>query len=172
MSKTSTDEQIGSSNRPNFGPLAGIITRFSGNSRRIFLLAAVMLLLESGSATLIPQVIARAIKNVESFFGRGPEALALGVGSILQTLIFVIVGVIGLTMLNSLCDSLAEIYLAQGGRQVGYNIRVFLYNHLQNLYMSFHSQCLTGDVLTKVTSDVREVDNCVVVCLSYYTGCV
>src|SRR5688572_13090671 len=170
MSKKSTDHQKGSSNRPNFGPLAGIITRFSGNSRRIFLLAAVMLLLESGSATLIPQVIARAIKNVESFFGRGPEALALGVGSILQTLIFVIVGVIGLTMLNSLCDSLAEIYLAQGGRQVGYNIRVFLYNHLQKLSLSFHTQSRTGDVLTKVTSDVGAVENFIIGNLSDFVG--
>src|SRR5688572_812392 len=133
MSKKSTDHQKGSSNRPNFGPLAGIITRFSGNSRRIFLLAAIMLLLESGSATLIPQVIARAIKYVESFFGQGPEALTLGIGSILQVLVLVMVGLIGLTMINSLCDSLAEIYLAQGGRQVGYNVRVFLYNHLQKL---------------------------------------
>ena len=168
--KKSSDDQKGSSSRPNFGPLVGIITRFSGNSRRIFLLAAIMLLLEAGSATLIPQVIARAIKNVESFFGRGPEALALGVGSILQTLIFVMVGVIGLTMLNSLCDSLAEIYLAQGGRQVGYNIRVFLYNHLQKLSLSFHTQSRTGDVLTKVTSDVGAVENFIIGNLSDFVG--
>ena len=122
MSKKSTDDQKGSSNSLNIRPLAGMITRFSGNSRRIFLLATLMLILEAGSATFIPQVIAYAIKYIESFFGQGPEALAAGVNSILQTLILVIVGVIVLTMLNSLCDSLAEIYLAQGGRQVGYNI--------------------------------------------------
>src|SRR5688572_31173016 len=172
MSKKSSGDQKGSSNRPNFGPLAGIIARFSGNSRRVFLLAATMLLLESGSATLIPQVIARAIKYVESFFGQGPEALTLGIGSIFQTLILVIVGVIVLTMLNSLCDSLAEIYLAQGGRQVGYNLRVFLYNHLQKLSLSFHTQSRTGDVLTKVTSDVGAVENFVIGNLSDFVGSV
>ena len=170
MSKKSSDDQKGSSNRPNFSPLAGIITRFSGNSRRVFLLASIMLILEAGSATLIPQVIARAIKYVESFFVQGAEALALGIGSILQTLVLVMVGIIGLTMINSLCDSLAEIYLAQGGRQVGYNVRVFLYNHLQKLSLSFHTQSRTGDVLTKVTSDVAAVENFLIGNLSDFVG--
>ncbi|HET6821119.1 MAG TPA: ABC transporter ATP-binding protein, partial [Anaerolineales bacterium] len=148
----------------------GIITRFSGNSRRIFLLAALMLILEAASATFIPQVVAYAIKYVETFFGQGPEALAAGIGSILQILVLVMVGVIGLTMLNSLCDSLAEIYLAQGGRQVGYNVRVFLYNHLQKLSLSFHTQSRTGDILTKVTSDVGAVENFIIGNLSDFVG--
>lgn len=172
MSKKSSGDQKGSSNRPNFSPLIGIITRFSGNSRRIFLLAALMLVLEAGSATFIPQVIAYAIKSVESFFGQGPEALSSGIGSILQTLILVMVGMIGLTMINSLCDSLAEIYLAQGGRQVGYNVRVFLYNHLQKLSLSFHTQSRTGDILTKVTSDVAAVENFILGNLSDFVGSV
>src|SRR5688572_13692910 len=172
MSKKSSDDQKGSSNSLNIRPLVGMITRFSGNSRRIFLLAALMLILEAGSATFIPQVIAYAIKYIESFFGQGPEALAAGVNSIFQTLILVIVGVIVLTMLNSLCDSLAEIYLAQGGRQVGYNLRVFLYNHLQKLSLSFHTQSRTGDVLTKVTSDVGAVENFVIGNLSDFVGSV
>jgi ABC-type multidrug transport system fused ATPase/permease subunit len=172
MSKKSSDDKKASSNRPNFRPLAGIITRFSGNSRRVFLLAAIMLVLEAGSSTLIPWVVAYAIKQVETFFGQGPDALAAGISSILQVLVLVVVGIIGLTMINSLCDSLAEIYLAQGGRQVGYNVRVFLYNHLQKLSLSFHTQSRTGDVLTKVTSDVGAVENFIIGNLSDFVGSV
>jgi ATP-binding cassette subfamily B protein/subfamily B ATP-binding cassette protein MsbA len=172
MSKKSSDDQKGSSNRPSLSPLMGIITRFSGNSRRIFLLAAIMLVLEQVAATFIPQVIAYAIKYVESFFGQGPEALGAGINSILQTLILVIAGLIVLTMINSLCDSLAEVYLAQGGRQVGYNMRVFLYNHLQKLSLSFHTQSRTGDILTKVTSDVAAVENFIIGNLSDFVGSV
>jgi ATP-binding cassette subfamily B protein/subfamily B ATP-binding cassette protein MsbA len=172
MSKKTSDDKKASSNRPNFRPLAGIITRFSGNSRRVFLLAAIMLVLEAGSATLIPLVTAFAIKRVETFFAQGLEALAAGVISILPIIALVVVGIIGLTMLNSLCDSLAEIYLAQGGRQVGYNLRVFLYNHLQKLSLSFHTQSRTGDVLTKVTSDVAAVENFIIGNLSDFVGSV
>ena len=172
MSKKSSDDKNASSNRRNVSPLIGMITRFSGNSRRIFLLAAIMLILEAASATFIPQVIAYAIKYIETFAGQGLEALASEINSILRVLVLVVVGVIGLTMINSLCDSLAEIYLAQGGRQVGYNMRVFLYNHLQKLSLSFHTQSRTGDVLTKVTSDVGAVENFVIGNLSDFVGSV
>ncbi len=172
MSKKSSDDKKSSSNRANVSPLVGMITRFSGNSRRIFLLAALMLILEAASATFIPQVIAYAIKYIESLFGQGLDAFTSGISSILQVLVLVVVGVIGLTMINSLCDSLAEIYLAQGGRQVGYNLRVFLYNHLQKLSLSFHTQSRTGDILTKVTSDVGAVENFIISNLSDFVGSV
>ena len=185
MSKKASDDQKGSSTRPNFSPLVGIITRFSGNSRRIFILAAIMLILEAGSATLIPQVIRYAIKYVTALFdqNRGStEAPPLsplaslginsGINSVLETLAFVMAGIIVLTMLNSLCDSLAEIYLAQGGRKVGYNVRVFLYNHLQKLSMTFHTQSRTGDILTRVTSDVAAVENFIISNLSDFVGSV
>jgi ABC-type multidrug transport system fused ATPase/permease subunit len=75
-------------------------------------------------------------------------------------------------MINSLCDSLSAIYLAQGGRKVGYNMRVFLYNHLQKLSLSFHGQSRTGDTLTKVTSDVAAVENFIISNLSDFLGSV
>ena len=142
-----------------------------------------MLILESGSATLIPQVIRYAIKYVTSLFEQGSTDAAplsplrslgieTGINSVLETLAFVIVGIIVLTMINSLCDSLAEIYLAQGGRKVGYNIRVFLYNHLQKLSMTFHTQSRTGDILTRVTSDVAAVENFIIGNLSDFVGSV
>ncbi len=75
-----------------------------------------------------------------------------------------------MTMINSLCDSMAEIYLAQGGRKVGYNMRVFLYNHLQKLSLSFHGQSRTGDILTRVTSDVAAVEDFIISNLSDFLG--
>ena len=185
MSKKSSDNQKGASSRPNLGPLVGIITRFSGNSRRIFILAAIMLILEASSATLIPQVIRYAIKYVTALFEQnrgsivtpplsplGSLGINSGINSVLETLAFVIAGIIVLTMLNSLCDSLAEIYLAQGGRKVGYNVRVFLYNHLQKLSLTFHNQSRTGDILTRVTSDVAAVENFIISNLSDFVGSV
>ena len=185
MGKKSSDDRKASSARPNFSPLVGMITRFSGNSRRIFMLAAIMLILEAGSATLIPQVIRYAIKYVTWLVeqSRGSTAAPfltplsrLGIDSsinpTLETITFVILGIIVLTMINSLCDSLAEIYLAQGGRKVGYNVRVFLYNHLQKLSLTFHTQSRTGDILTKVTSDVGAVENFIISNLSDFVGSV
>jgi ATP-binding cassette, subfamily B, bacterial len=162
--KSSSDEKA-SSNRLNIRPLVGMIARFSGNSRRIFILSLVMLTLEAVTAVMIPPLVPGYIVNyVEK------NLAAIGTGPLVQTLIFVTVGLIVLTMLNSLCDSLSEIYLAQGGRKVGYNMRVFLYNHLQKLSLSFHGKSRTGDILTRVTSDVAAVEDFIISNLSDFLG--
>ena len=165
MSKKSSGDQKGSSSGLNIRPLVGMITRFSGNSRRIFILSLVMLILESVTAVLIPllvpgQVVNLAAKNLAGF----------EFNSVVRTLIFITLGLIILTMLNSLCDSLSAIYLAQGGRKVGYNMRVFLYNHLQKLSLSFHGQSRTGDILSRVTSDVTALEDFIISNLSDFLG--
>jgi ABC-type multidrug transport system fused ATPase/permease subunit len=165
MSKKSSDDQKGSSNRLNIRPLVGMITRFSGNSRRIFLLSLVMLILESVTAVLIPLLVPGAVVNFAA-----DNLAALEINSVVRTLILITLGLIILTMLNSLCDSLSAIYLAQGGRQVGYNMRVFLYNHLQKLSLSFHGQSRTGDILSRVTSDVAALEDFIISNLSDFLG--
>ena len=55
---------------------------------------------------------------------------------------------------------------------VGYNMRVFLYGHLQKLSLSFHNQSRTGDILTRVTSDVAAVENFIICNLSDFLGSV
>ena len=158
--KKSSDDKSGS-NSLTFGRLVGLIVRFSGNSRRNFLLAAVMLVFEQIAATAVGWV---APGLVLDHVGRrliemrdDPAAIGFTLADF-QVLAVVSLALIALTMINSLCDSMAEIYLAQGGRRVGYNIRVFLYGHLQKLSMSFHGMSRTGDILTRVTSDVAAVE--------------
>src|SRR5690606_384448 len=101
-------------------PLVAMITRFSGNSRRVFVLSVVMLTLEALTGVLVPLLVPGYVVNFAA-----ENLAALEIGSVLRTLLFVTLGLIILTMLNSLCDSLSAIYLAQGGRKVGYNMRVF-----------------------------------------------
>lgn len=165
MSKKSSDDKKDSSNRLNIRPLVVMITRFSGNSRRIFRLSLIMLTLENITRVAVPALVPGYIVNYVV-----QNLAAIEIGPLVQTLIFVTVGYIVLTMINSLCDSLSAIYLAQGGRKVGYNMRVFLYNHLQKLSLSFHGQSRTGDTLTKVTSDVAAVENFIISNLSDFLG--
>ena len=87
-----------------------------------------MLILESITGVLVPLLVPGYIVNYVQ-----KNLAGIPTGPLVQNPSIVTVGLIILTMINSLCDSLSEIYLAQGGRKVGYNIRVFLYNHLQKL---------------------------------------
>ena len=171
--------------RLNFSRLVGIISRFSGNSRRIFVLAALMLFFEAATAVGITRLFGYLITDLTrrlSLLGGqssvpppsllGPLRLPVFMDPIWETVAVVAVGTIVMTMINSLGDSLAEIYLAQGGRRVGYNMRVFLYDHLQQLSLTFHNQSRTGDILTRVTSDVAAVEEFIIKDLSDVLGSV
>ncbi len=181
----SSDDKKDSTSRINFSRLVGIIARFSRNSRHILILSVITLIVEALTALLIPLVVGYSITyvtlRVNQILGNpgvlprsplGLLGLDSGINPDLETLVFVALGIVLLTMINSLCDSLAEIYLAQGGRGVGYNMRVFLYGHLQKLSLTFHNQSRTGDILTRVTSDVAAVEDFIISNLSDFLGSV
>lgn len=174
MSKSSDDKKV-SSNGLNFRRLVGLIVRFSGKSRRNFLLAAIMLIFEQVASTAVgwvaPGLVLDHVGQRLAEMRQNPATIGITRGD-LQILAIVTVALVVLTMINSFCDSLAEIYLAQGGRRVGYNIRVFLYGHLQKLSLSFHNQSRTGDILTRVTSDVAAVESFIISDLSDFVGSV
>ena len=175
MGKSSSDksDKKASSNSLNFSRLVGLIVRFMGNSRRIFFLAAIMLVFEQVAATAVGLVVpglavdhaARRLAEMRE----NPAAIGF-LPKDFQMLALITVALVVLTMINSLCDSMAEIYLAQGGRRVGYNMRVFLYGHLQKLSMTFHNKSRTGDILTRVTSDVAAVESLMIGNLSDFVG--
>jgi ABC-type multidrug transport system fused ATPase/permease subunit len=175
MGKSSSDksDKKTSSNSLNFSRLVGMIVRFSGNSRRNFFLAAIMLIFEQVAATAVgwvaPGLVLDHAARRLAEMRENPAAIGF-TPSDFKVLAFITVALVVLTMINSLCDSLAEIYLAQGGRRVGYNMRVFLYGHLQKLSMTFHSKSRTGDILTRVTSDVAAVESFIIGNLSDFVG--
>jgi ABC-type multidrug transport system fused ATPase/permease subunit/thiamine kinase-like enzyme len=80
------------------------------------------------------------------------------------------VAVVVIAMLNSLTDSLAEIYLAKAGRLLGYNMRIGLYTHLQKLSLAFYNKQRTGDLLSRVTSDVSAIEEFITKSLSDIVG--
>ena len=177
MDKSSSDKsdkkEKASSNSLNFSRLVGMIVRFSGKSRRNFFLAAIMLIFEQVAATAVGWVAPGLVLDhaARRLAEMRENPAAIGFTPLdFQVLALITVALVVLTMINSLCDSMAEIYLAQGGRKVGYNMRVFLYGHLQKLSMTFHNQSRTGDILTRVTSDVAAVESFIIGNLSDFVG--
>jgi ABC-type multidrug transport system fused ATPase/permease subunit len=151
--------------------------------RKLFILAGVMLVLEAASATVIPLQVAYVIDyltvRVAQLRGQAvPPPLsplaALGLPTLFNpdfdTLLIVTIGIVIATMINSLGDSLAEIYLAQGGQRLSYNMRLALHGHLQRLSLSFHTQKHTGDILSRVTSDIAAIEDFVISSLSDIAG--
>ncbi|RPI27617.1 MAG: ABC transporter ATP-binding protein, partial [Chloroflexota bacterium] len=167
------------------GPVGSmrLLIRFMAGQRSVFTMAGLMLIFAAATAVLAPLLVAYVINylsvRLTQIDGKAvapplsPMAM-LGLPDLVNpdfdTIAIVTIGIIVLTMINSLGDSLAEIYLARGGRRLGYNLRVGLYSHLQRLSLAFHDQRRTGDILTRVTSDVAALEDFIISSLSDITG--
>lgn len=165
--------------------IISLINRFMKGQRKLFFLAGIMLVFEAASAVIIPLLVAYVIDYMTVRLAQlGGAAVAppsspltvLGLPTIfnsdLDTLLVVTIGIVVATMVNSLGDSLAEIYLAQGGQRLSYNMRVALHEHLQKLSLTFHTQKRTGDIVSRVTSDVAAIEDFVISSLSDIAGSV
>jgi ABC-type multidrug transport system fused ATPase/permease subunit len=140
--------------------------------------------LEALTAVLIPLVIAYLIDGyltprIDQLTGKSAVAppsplmqwgLPTLINPDIDTIAVVTLGIVLLTMINSATDSMAEIYLAKAGRMLGLNLRVALYEHLQKLSLAFYGKQRTGDLLTRVTSDVTALEDFVTKSLSDIVG--
>jgi ATP-binding cassette subfamily B protein/subfamily B ATP-binding cassette protein MsbA len=151
MSKSSK-EKSSSGDRINLGRMISVISRFMGGQVHKFIFAGALLAFEAATAVYVPLIVAFVIDyltlRLQQLDGKAipPPLSPLGllhlppiINPDIDTLLIVTLGILSLTMINSLADSLAEIYLAQGGRSLGYNLRVSLYAHLQKLSLAFHA---------------------------------
>jgi ABC-type multidrug transport system fused ATPase/permease subunit len=151
----------------------GLFRRYLGG-RRVFVLALLMLVAEAATAVIEPYPLAYLIDFLQ---GTRPDLRSIGLPAFLssplyETVVVLTGGILVIAMVNSAADSLAEIYFARGGRNLGYNLRVALYGHLQKLSLTFHDQRRTGDVLTRVTGDVTVLEEFILKSASDLAGSV
>jgi ABC-type multidrug transport system fused ATPase/permease subunit len=149
-----------------------LVSRFLVGERRIVIIILVLLIAEAGTAVFEAYPLAYLIDFLQGSRSDLPAFLGLPTffSPLVDTVALLTASIVVMAMINSLADSLAEIYLARGGRALGYNMRVGLYSHLQRLSLSFHDKRRTGDVLTRVTSDVAALEDFVIGSLSDIVG--
>jgi ATP-binding cassette subfamily B protein/subfamily B ATP-binding cassette protein MsbA len=149
-----------------------LLRRFHGG-RRPFVWGAVLLLVEALAAVVEPIPIAYLIDYLQgaapSLRQRGLLPFQLGAERF-ETVLLLGLAIIVIAIVNSAADSLAEVFLARGGRVLGYNVRVAMYAKLQRLSLAYHDKRRTGDVLTRVTGDVLVVEEFIVTSVSNLVG--
>ncbi|MBK9714890.1 MAG: ATP-binding cassette domain-containing protein [Kouleothrix sp.] len=138
-----------------------MLNRFLLGNRKTFLMAMLMLALTSQLEVIAAFPLPWLVNFLEK---RQPPQLFINIGlpqlfaTTTTALVFVSVAIIVLALLSNLTDSLSEIFLSRGGRRLGYNLRAALYSHLQKLSLAFYGKQRTGDLLTRVTSDVTAIE--------------
>src|SRR5688572_12041844 len=133
-----------------------LFRRFTVGQRRVFLYATLLLALEAVTAVAVPDLISK----LTDFLVDDKPPSYFGFTSSTEAAIYVIAGGIVLaTAVNSSSSSLAEINLANAARTLGFNLRGTLFAHLQRLPLAFHLRRSTGDVLTRITGDVKAMED-------------
>ena len=130
--------------------------RFTVGQRRAFVFATAWLALEAATAVAVPDLIKRLTDFLigdqrPSLLGFTPSADA--------TVPLIALAIVVATAVNSSSASLAVIFLAHAARTLGYNVRGALFSHLQQLPLAFHLRRSTGDVLTRLTGDVKAMED-------------
>src|SRR6476659_10178608 len=143
------------SGRGDLSRTAALFRRFAVGQRRSFVSALLLLVLEAVTAVYLPALIGALINFLQddkpwTFAGFAPSAEI--------TIQVLAIAIVIVTAINSLADSLSEISLAKVGRTMGYNVRVALFGHLQKLSLTYHMRRRTGDVLTRITGDVQQLE--------------
>ena len=142
--------------------------RFSEGHRRWFVLTLLMLTFEAVASVFKAYPIGYLVDYLR---GNRPDLWFPWIDSPkFATTALLTSAIIVLAAVDSLGDSLAEIFLARGGRRLGYSMRVTVYAHLQHLSLAFHNRRRTGDMLRRVTSDVEQVEQFIVKSLSDIAG--
>jgi ATP-binding cassette subfamily B protein len=69
--------------------------------------------------------------------------------------------IVGIAFLQALFGYVKDFFLSATGQRIAYAVRRALFAHVQRLSLAFHDRRKTGDLMTRVTSDVTRVQDIV-----------
>jgi len=70
--------------------------------------------------------------------------------------------VIAIAAIEALCSYVEKYTTTEAGQWVMHDLRRMVYNHVQHLSLGYHTQKRTGDLISRITSDVDTIQNFIV----------
>jgi subfamily B ATP-binding cassette protein MsbA len=91
-----------------------------------------------------------------------PQLLAPWVGPLfgndrVAILNFAAISVVGIALLGAVSSYVQSLSMTTVGQWVMHDLRSTLYHHIQRLSLSYHDRSQTGDLITRVTSDIDTI---------------
>ena len=80
----------------------------------------------------------------------------------LAILEFAVAAVLVIALLDAICSYVEKYVTTNVGQWVTHDLRRILYAHIQRLSLSFHDQRQTGDLISRVTSDIDSIQSFIV----------
>ncbi len=81
-------------------------------------------------------------------------------GSDTQTIVLFAAGaVIVIALFGAICSYFEKVFVTTASQWVTHDLRAALYSRIQRLALSFHDNARTGDLMTRVTSDIDAIQS-------------
>src|SRR3989442_378656 len=87
-----------------------------------------------------------------------PVTAAFG-GNKVAMLNFAVICVVLIAVLNAISSYVQSLSMTTVGQWVMHDLRSNLYHHIQRLSLSYHDRSQTGDLITRVTSDIDTIQS-------------
>ncbi|HEY0773336.1 MAG TPA: ABC transporter ATP-binding protein [Nocardioidaceae bacterium] len=124
-------------------------------------LAAERRLLIGGSVAMLAEVVMRLLEPWPLKYvidgviaSTGSDIAGTPPTDLTAVLVLASLALVAVTMLRAVASYLMTVTFALAGNRLLTRVRADLYAHLQQLPMAFHDKARTGDLVTRVTSDV------------------
>ena len=88
-----------------------------------------------------------------------PFILQISAGDKHGVLLFAAAAALAIAMVGALCSYYEKYFTTSVGQWVMHDLRGRLYSRMQRLSLSFHNQAQTGDLLSRITSDIDAVQS-------------
>jgi len=138
-------------------PAPYVIGRLSGYALKhwpVIALSLVLLAARTGLDLLSPWPMAFVLDGVLT--ADVLESHTLGAEE-MRVLIGVCIAVVGMAVAGGMIALVEAYFVSRASRQIVFDLRAALFDHVQRLSLQFHSQKRTGDLIQRVTSDVRSL---------------
>lgn len=104
-------------------------------------------------------VLDNVLKSREIHGWLNPIILSLTGHDNLAILRFATLAVLAIAILDAVSSYTEKYVTTSVGQWVTHDLRLMLYHHIQRLSLSFHDQKQTGDLLSRVTSDIDAIQS-------------
>jgi len=88
-----------------------------------------------------------------------PFILHISAGDKHGVLLFAAAAALAIAMVGALCSYYEKYFTTSVGQRVMHDLRGRLYSRMQRLSLAFHNQAQTGDLLSRITSDIDAVQS-------------
>ena len=134
------------------------ITLIAWGHRVRLLLAYVTIIIGVALSLLIPKIVGVAIDKVVEFDATAEAGNMVSiVGTETSFLVYLALALLAASVLRGLFDFGRTYATDSLSQKVAYDVRNMMYDKLQHLSFAFHDKEHTGNLMSKVTSDIEAI---------------